>query len=454
MVLVSIICKAFYAFVTVFFFPLIPQKQKIHTKIFQAFVPAAMFGATSLFPEWRLRTIFTILVVLLWVLVAARNRKSEPWKSLCLITGAVWISIAVYCAAVVLCYPVQFLFKPSPILMQILRTPIYLLIFLCLQHKNIFMNVIRLSGNSVYASIFLCGTALSFLMYSILCIAHELSSRIMAVMALLIIELSKLLLLRLFQSATTIKHPDKHDSEVINHRLNEVERYALSSNRVDSELAHELSAVKIEVDEIAQRNNERGRAALLASGPLPSTGIPLLNSHLQIFQGQCVMAGIESTVFVETDLRSMSKKEHVPMEVLRRIVETLSDNALEAFSGSHTSADAIHIIIGYKDGYCIEVLDNAPPFPLKVLRNIGAECNTLGGNGSGIPDLIDAITPYKASFILEELSESRSQLTKSIMVRFDGRSQRLVLTKRSLLLRQQDNMQGFHFVDRSESTKI
>lgn len=454
-ILISFVFQTFRAFITILFFPFISQNRKTHSRILQAALPAVMYGAAAIFTDWRHRATCTALVILLWTKIAAGRQKNELWNTFCLITGAVEVSLVTCCAAALLCALLQYLFQLPHILVALFTIPVYSLIFYFLQSKQIFLDIFHLSNNPLYARVFLCGTALSFLMISTLHSIGYARFRVIALIALSMIGLLKFFLLRLFKLTTSASHADKHEKEAIQQSIQAIQRLALSSGGSAIEAAGELSEMKQEIDAIEQRDHAQGRANFLASAPPPSTGLILLDTRLKNFQAQCTKAGVELTVFVGTPLKTLLKEGHISREVLRRIVETLSDNALEAFSGCHTSADAIHIIMGSKYGsYCIEVLDNAPPFAQRILRNMGAARNTTDGNGSGLPDVIRAITPYHASFIIEELSDKRPQLTKSVLIRFDGQSQRLVVTKRPALLRLGCNKYGFQFVDPAGEAEV
>lgn len=247
--------------------------------------------------------------------------------------------------------------------------------------------------------------------------------------------------------AMHLEHQRQHDMESIEHRLRSMEQRALANARHDSAFDHELTVTRTEIQSIRRRD-----AAGLLQSPFPTTGLPLLDSQLKLCQQRCAAQGIELSLFVRADLHRLPSGQAISLEALRRVVGILTDNAFHALTRPpRMDGGVIHLSIGIVDGcYCLEVADNGPPFTAAVLQNIGAEGNTTGGNGFGIPDLLEAIDPCRASFIIEELSTSRPLLTKAITLRFDGRNRRIVYTGRPELLRLPRNPYGFLYTQKTK----
>lgn len=467
MLIITVARKVIFALITILLFPLLPENEKSFQRILLALPPTILYGATALIPMRRFRTTVAVILILFWAILFSFRRKRNRFKRFCLSVGAVGISLSVYCISTVACYAVAFPFTRNHNVLEFLVIPVFCMIFQYFRKKKAFDHIIHAAENSLAISVFMCQTVISLSMYFILYNPYQPLFRkyyIIALLALSASEICIFLLSHLMSSYRKIasdivhdNHSRKHDIESLERRLEKMERRSFTASASDmSEFSDEIAVTREELREIIDREQKQARASLLASISLPTTGMPVLDSQISIFFEKCVQADVELNLYVRSSLLDFARQETISLEVLRRVVGILADNALAAFPPSDApSADTIHILMGYKGGsYCIEVLDNAPPFSSRILREIGAMGNTTNGTGYGIPDLLSAIIPYRASFIIRELSDRRTQLTKSIMIRFDGHGHRVVVTNHPSLLRLKQNDYGFVFINQEQGKDV
>ncbi len=201
---------------------------------------------------------------------------------------------------------------------------------------------------------------------------------------------------------------------------------------------------------LAQEELSAVQAALAAPGRknLPASGLLTLDRQLRDFAGQCAARQTDFELTVSASIRPLARLPGLSLASLQALTGIVLDNALACVQlPDGPDFRKIHLILG-KVGECyrIEIADNGPPFPLPVLRRLGAPGNTQGGSGLGIPDLLEMLAPCQASVLLQEYGEDPTRMTKSLLIQFDGQGRRAVFTRRQALLRQERNVYGFVFI--------
>ena len=212
--------------------------------------------------------------------------------------------------------------------------------------------------------------------------------------------------------------------------------------RADAEAGPELA--------LAQEELTALQAALAAPGQksLPSSGLLTLDRQLRDFDKQCAARQTAFELIVSASPRPLAHLPGLSLAALQKLIGVLTDNALACLQRpDRPDFGKIQLILGQSGGcYRIEIADNGPPFPLAVLRRLGAAGNTQGGSGLGFPDLLETLSPCKASVWIQEYGKDPALMTKSLFIQFDGLGRRAVVTRRQALLRQGRNVYGFVFI--------
>lgn len=212
--------------------------------------------------------------------------------------------------------------------------------------------------------------------------------------------------------------------------------------RADAEAGLELA--------LAQEELTALQAALAAPGQksLPSSGLLTLDRQLRDFDKQCAARQTAFELIVSASPRPLAHLPGLSLAALQKLIGVLTDNALACLQRpDRPDFGKIQLILGQSGGcYRIEIADNGPPFPLAVLRRLGAAGNTQGGSGLGFPDLLETLSPCKASVWIQEYGKDPALMTKSLFIQFDGLGRRAVVTRRQALLRQGRNVYGFVFI--------
>lgn len=455
---ITIVRKFIFVFATLLLNRLMPRNMSKSVRIALCIVSSLTYSLTALIPERNWRSIISLSIVTFWLTFFALLNRKHRIQHLCIAISALSVSLIIQCLSLFIAFIILRPFTIDHDLIEAATIPFFLLLVVYIHKRGLFDPLMLSIDHSLVVSIFACEAAVAFIAYSILIEPYKGVYRkyyLLAFLMLLIIEASIYLVLKLLSKIHRIPqqiihddHARKNEFASIERRLSELERRSLLISRsYMTESSGEIAVMQEELAAIEHRENSRARSHFLAATVLPKTGLSVLDSQLSLFCDRCIASDVELNVHVQSDLHTFSKQHHVSPEVLRRVVCILADNALEAFGGSKTTADSINLLLGYVNGvYRIEVMDNAPPFPPAILQQLGKENNTTNGTGIGLPDLLDAIEPYHASFIIEELSEDRALLTKSVIILFDGASRRIVLTRRAPLLRMQHNIYGFLYV--------
>ena len=119
---------------------------------------------------------------------------------------------------------------------------------------------------------------------------------------------------------------------------------------------------------------------------------------------------------------------------LQTILADLIENAINATVQSELKR--ILISFNVENGiheFCVQ--DSGIPFEVETIIDLGVKKTTTGyregGSGIGYMTTFEILHEYDASLIITEYEPERSDFTKSITVRFDGRAELLLLTHRA-----------------------
>ena len=152
-----------------------------------------------------------------------------------------------------------------------------------------------------------------------------------------------------------------------------------------------------------------------------TTGIDLADLLLQTRIKECGEQGIELDVFVSTQVREDMKRLDICDGEIKRLLDALLKNAMQAVSGLRMKIILLLIARDEDDDVLLKIYDSGIPFPPYILDAIGMRSNTLRETGNGLADLMDTLRRVHASIEIDTAMDPVDVFTKGIYICFDGK---------------------------------
>lgn len=195
---------------------------------------------------------------------------------------------------------------------------------------------------------------------------------------------------------------------------------------LDPQIVEEFQRIYAEQMIVGKRENMNYKL-------MGTTGITLLDSHLQHYIMECARKNIVMDVFVSEPIEDDMRELKIAQLQMHNIMGDMIRNAIRAIERENKTDGKILVIIGKKEaGMEIVVYDNGQMIPEMVLEKFGERGVTTGGTGNGLADLVDLLDMYDGSLVIEEKDASSSAYTKGIHLVFDGKCRRELYTVHTL----------------------
>ncbi len=195
---------------------------------------------------------------------------------------------------------------------------------------------------------------------------------------------------------------------------------------LDPQIVEEFQRIYAEQMIVGKRENMNYKL-------MGTTGITLLDSHLQHYIMECARKNIVMDVFVSEPIVHDMQELKIAQLQMHNIMGDMIRNAIRAIERENKTDGKVLVIIGKKEtGMEIVVYDNGQMIPELVLEKFGERGVTTGGTGNGLADLVDLLDTYDGSLVIEEKDASSSAYTKGIHLVFDGKCRRELYTVRVL----------------------
>ena len=157
---------------------------------------------------------------------------------------------------------------------------------------------------------------------------------------------------------------------------------------------------------------------------LPSTQIERIDNILNYMLAKATENDIEFDFVLIGKIKDIA----IPKQRLDTLLADLIENAMIATS--YSTYKKILVTMGCVDGYLeITIQDSGIPFEAEILAHLGVKKSTThadtGGSGIGYVTIFEILNENKASFSITEYPPEEYGFSKSIKVRFDGKSKRL-----------------------------
>ncbi len=195
---------------------------------------------------------------------------------------------------------------------------------------------------------------------------------------------------------------------------------------LDPQIVEEFQRIYAEQMIVGKRENMNYKL-------MGTTGITLLDSHLQHYIMECARKNIVMDVFVSEPIEDDMRELKIAQLQVHNVMGDMIRNAIRAIERVNKTDGKILVIIGKKEADMeIVVYDNGQMIPELVLEKFGERGVTTGGTGNGLADLVDLLNMYDGSLVIEEKDALSSAYTKGIHLVFDGKCRRELYTVRVL----------------------
>ncbi|MCL2664232.1 MAG: hypothetical protein FWE82_01330 [Defluviitaleaceae bacterium] len=219
------------------------------------------------------------------------------------------------------------------------------------------------------------------------------------------------------------------ESHKINHRLTALER----SVACLAEHGAELNEINDDIKNISD-GYQNGVDKINILQKLPSTGVASIDRLLEHFQEKILGFGIDFEIKIYGSIFDMTEKI-ISKNNLETLIGDLLQNAVSVVNKKNDGLKNIFTVIGSAGGpYELTVFDSGDMFDANCFAKLGAERVTTKPvnekGGIGFMTVFDIMNESKASLFIEEFDPSKSNYSKSVTVRFDGKKTYTIKTFR------------------------
>ena len=208
-------------------------------------------------------------------------------------------------------------------------------------------------------------------------------------------------------------HTIVHKQKSIEHKLEEM----LIKSEISIEEAGEVKErlEKLHTQIYSEKENTE----------LDKTGITNIDDMLNYMQSECTKNKIEFTLVIKENIHYMVNNL-ISKEDLETLIADHIKDAIIAINHTDNINRSILVKLGNIDGiYSLYIYDSGVEFKKEVLENLGIKPFTTyeseGGTGMGFMNTFDILRKYKASLIIEEFNEPKTDnYTKLIAIKFDN----------------------------------
>lgn len=169
---------------------------------------------------------------------------------------------------------------------------------------------------------------------------------------------------------------------------------------------------------------------------LPLTGIEEIDEMFKYMQSECIKNNIDFKLKIEGNVYPLVNNIIEKDRLVTLIGDHLKD-AIIAINFSRNKFKSIIAILGIKNN-CYEfcICDTGIEFQIETLLKLGLEPVTThketGGTGIGFISTFETLKKCNASLIIDEKhEESNNDYTKSVTIKFDGKSQYIIKSYRA-----------------------
>lgn len=161
-----------------------------------------------------------------------------------------------------------------------------------------------------------------------------------------------------------------------------------------------------------------------SSKSLPTTGVPSVDSLLMYMLQKCKEQQIDFNLSVSGSVKYFTENIATEQDI-NTLLADLIENAIIATKKCVPRNILVHIGIA-ENCYSVSIFDNGIPFTPETINDIGLKRTTThageGGSGIGLVTAFEILKKYRASFVIEDISDN-VLYTKNVSICFDSLGQ-------------------------------
>lgn len=226
-----------------------------------------------------------------------------------------------------------------------------------------------------------------------------------------------------------------------NNRLSAVEMALENAinKSTNSEFSNELSAILDDTKEISKNFAKESETI---KHKLPSTNISGIDNMFKYMQKEALESNIEFDLKLNSSINDLIDKI-IPKDKFETLLGDHLRDAIIAINFSNNTYRSILVTLGIiEDCYELSIYDTGIEFEIDTLLKLGKERITThkdtGGNGIGFMTTFETLKETKASLFIEEYNPANSSYSKSVNIRFDGKSEYSIYSYRAEKIKKQN----------------
>lgn len=298
--------------------------------------------------------------------------------------------------------------------------------------------------NNIVRNYLLVWISMAFIIYTLYWIRSQITKYYKKNMKDRTIEVQKLEIEENKKEIKDIKEENLKLAEVVhryNNRLSAIEM-ALEetiNKNTNLEFSNELSIILKETKEISKNFAKESE---IAKNTLPTTNIPGIDNMFKYMQNEAINNNIKFDLKLTDSIHDLIDNIISKDKFETMLGDHLRD-AIIAVNNSKNSYKSILVTLGIVENcYELSIYDTGIEFEVNTLLKLGKERITThketGGSGIGFMTTFDTLRKTKGSLIIEEYDSNNSSYTKSINIRFDGKSEYRIYSYRADEIKRQN----------------
>lgn len=239
-------------------------------------------------------------------------------------------------------------------------------------------------------------------------------------------------------------------------KIKELSDELFKTSKVNHEFHNRISALELKVKDFTSNNSvEFGEELgvlnrikdlekeyssrvqeIKGKDELPLTGICELDDMFKYMQSECIKNNISFNLKINGNIYYLINNI-IKKNKLETLIGDHIKDAIIAINSGNNTYKSILVILGKKDKcYELCIYDTGVEFKIDTLLKLGLEPTTThkedGGSGIGFVTTFETLKECKASLIIQERHlPNKTDYTKSVTVRFDGKNEYKILSYRA-----------------------
>ncbi len=221
-----------------------------------------------------------------------------------------------------------------------------------------------------------------------------------------------------------IVHRDNHLLSMVHHMIQQYQK--MNHQGQKEQMMNEMLAMLEERSELVRKEQIDAKV-------LPSTGVHIIDGALGDMYIKAAAHNIRFDLVADEPIYDLVDYIISPTELVTLLCDHIKDAIIAIESAENITGKILVAITVVENTYQISIQDNGVDFDIATLLKLGLERVTTygasGGSGIGFMTTFDTLRKTHASLMITEYDQ-KHPFSKSVMFRFDGKSQFIIKTNR------------------------